>query len=325
MGEFTVAFLGYRDDWELERLKEQAPDGMNVVGTPLNSDRDANAALVETADVVIPWMRSFEPDMVDSAKNLKLIQALSAGTDYLPVADLAEKGIRVANNHGGNSVAVSEHAVMLMVAAYRQIGRQVENLYSGKYGDDFYDIWEELHELTGKRVGIIGLGQIGSRVAKRLQGWECEVVYHDTREFDAEYEEAAHATRVSFDELIETSDIITCHVPLDRSTRGILSDSEFERMKPTTIVINTCRGPVIDEAALIRALDSEQIKGAGIDVTEIEPIEASNDLKDRRNVYLTPHLAGSSIEAREKALDWAIHNATRLYNGEEPGAIILPV
>ncbi|NQW15972.1 MAG: hypothetical protein HQ478_00645 [Chloroflexi bacterium] len=325
MGEFTVAFLGYRDDWELERIKAQAPDGMNVVGTPKDSSREANVALVETADVVIPWMRSFDPEMVQSAKNLKLIQVLSAGTDYLPVGDLAEQGIRVANNHGGNSVAVSEHAVMLMVAAYRQIGRQVENLYSDKYGDDFYDIWEELHELTGKRVGIIGLGQIGSRVAKRLQGWECEVVYHDIRDLDAEYVEATHATRVSFDELIETSDIITLHVPLDRSTRGILSDSEFERMKPTAIVVNTCRGPVIDEAALIRALDSKQIKGAGLDVTEIEPIETANALKKRRNVFLTPHLAGSSIEAREKALDWAIHNATRLYNGEEPGAIILPV
>ena len=127
-----------------------------------------------------------------------------------------------------------------------------------------------------------------------------------------EYEEAAHATRVSFDELIETSDIISCHVPLDRNTRGLLSTSEFERMKPTAIIINTCRGPVIDEAALIRALDAKQIKGAGIDVTEIEPIEAANDLKNRRNVFLTPHLAGISIEAREKALDWAIHNATHI-------------
>ena len=130
---------------------------------------------------------------------------------------------------------------------------------------------------------------------------------------------------MSFDELIETSDIITLHVPLDRTTRGILSDREFEMMKPTTVVINTCRGPVIDEAALVRALDSKQIAGAGIDVTETEPIETANALKNRRNVVLTPHLAGSSIEAREKALDWAIQNASRLAAGKEPGAIILPV
>ncbi|MCH8223254.1 MAG: 3-phosphoglycerate dehydrogenase [Chloroflexi bacterium] len=325
MPEFTVAFLGYRDEWEMERLRSQAPDNVEIVGTPLGASRDEHAALVLDADVVIPWMRSFDMEMLKSGNKLKLIQALSAGTDYLAVGELAEMGIRVANNHGGNSVAVAEHSVMLMVAAYRQVWQQMTNLYEGDYHGDFFEIWEELHELTNKRVGIIGLGQIGSRVAKRLRGWECEIVYHDAQEFDAEYEKGCNATRVSFDELIETSDIITLHVPLDRTTRGILSDREFEMMKPTAVVINTCRGPVIDEAALVRALDSKQIAGAGIDVTETEPIETANALKNRRNVVLTPHLAGSSIEAREKALDWAIENASRLAAGKEPGAIILPV
>jgi phosphoglycerate dehydrogenase-like enzyme len=325
MANFKVALLGYRDEWELERLRAGAPEGVDVVGTPIGSNRDVNEAVAVDADVILPWLGSFDLDMGRKATHLKMVQALSAGTDYLPVAELAEMGILVANNGGANSVAVAEHAVMLMVSAYRQAHTQMNQIYDGKYIGDFWEIWEQIHEISGKRVGIIGLGTIGSRVAKRLQGWECEVVYHDIKDFDDEYVSAANATRVPLDELLSTADVVTVHVPLDRSTRGMLSDREFGLMKPTAIVVNTCRGPVIDETALISALDDEQIAGAGIDVTEIEPIPEENGLKHRRNVTLTPHLAGLSIEAREKALDWAIANASRLAAGQDPGAVILPV
>ena len=125
MPEFTVAFLGYRDEWEIERLRSQAPDNVTVVGTPKGSPPEENAALVKDADVVVPWMGSFDMDMLKSGNKLKLVQVLSAGTDYLAVGELAEMGIRVANNHGGNSVAVAEHAVMLMVAAYRQAAKSI--------------------------------------------------------------------------------------------------------------------------------------------------------------------------------------------------------
>ena len=171
----------------------------------------------------------------------------------------------------------------------------------------------------------MGLGQIGSRVAKRLFGWECEIVYSDVRSFSPEYELATGARRVDFDELVETSDVISLHVPLDRSTEKILSDREFGMMKPGTIVVNACRGPVVDELALIRALDAGQIAGAGLDVTEIEPIEMSNALMGRENVVLLPHHAGMSVEARQKSVDQAIGNAKRLMAGEDPLGIVLPV
>jgi len=214
----------------------------------------------------------------------------------------------------------------LMVSTYRYLMVQWDQTNNkGSYAEGFSTDWARFHELTGKRVGIIGLGQIGSRVAKRLQGWECEVVYSDIISYSSEYEAATGAKKVDLDELIETSDVISLHVPLDRSTEKILSDREFSMMKQGAIVVNACRGPVMDEGALIRALDAGQIAGAGLDVTEIEPIEMSNALIGRDNVVLLPHRAGSSVEAREKSIDSAVRNAKLLMTGEDPVGIVLPV
>jgi phosphoglycerate dehydrogenase-like enzyme len=255
---------------------------------------------------------------------LKLVQALSAGTDYLPKKELHKRGVLVAGNYGANSVAVAEMTVALIVGAYRHLQEQVRNLHAEKYHGDFFDTWENYHELTDKRVGIIGLGRIGSKVAQRLQGWGCEVVYHDKVEISPEIEKLANAKRVPFEELIATSDVICLHVPLTDNSRHMIGDDEFAKMKPTSVIVSSCRGPVIDEAALIRALESNAIAGAGLDVTEIEPIEADNPLLNMRNVFMTPHLAGSSIEAREKALDNAAHNISRLAEGKQPRGVIDP-
>jgi phosphoglycerate dehydrogenase-like enzyme len=325
MPGIKVVFF-YQEEWEAERFKKAVPKGTEVVSVSRRvQPADADKA-IRDAHMVVGLGRLPKPDGVKAYKNLKLIQTLSAGTNTLPLAQLAEMGIRVANNHGGNAVAVAEVTVAMMVSAYRRLMVQWDQTNNkGTYARGFDDHWERFHELTGKRVGIVGLGQIGSRVAKRLQGWECEVVYADVRRFDAAYEAAAHVKRVTFDELIETSDVITLHVPLDRTTEKMISDREFARMKPGAILVNACRGPVVDEAALIRALDSGKIAGAALDVTEIEPIEPGNPLIGRDSVVLLPHRAGTSIEAREKSVDNAAHNATLLSQGKDPVGVVLPV
>ena len=326
MPPFRLAYIGYRHEWESEHLKDAAPESVEVVTVPQGADREEMMAAAVDADMIIPWARAFDLEMAQECRNLKLVQALSAGTDYLPLAELAEMGVRVANNYGGNAVAVAEVAIVLMVSAYRQLMRQWRQTnLDGTYAEGFWDRWEQYHELTGKRVGIIGLGQIGSRVAKRLAGWECEIVYYDIQSIDPEVEREANATRLELDELLETSDVVTLHVPLDRTTRGLISDRELDLMKPDAILVNTCRGPVVDEAALVRALEAGEIAGAGLDVTENEPIEPDNPLLSRHDVVILPHLAGMSIEAREKAIDNALYNAVQLAGGKEPRGVILPV
>ncbi len=325
--KIKLVFVGYREQWEIDRMKAAAPAGVEVVGVKRGAPWEDMVSAAAEATVLVPWVmdrKKFEAELLPKAKQLKLIQALSAGVDYLPVRDLAEMGIKVANNRGANAVAVAETAVVLMVAAYRQLARQFRQTENGKYAQNFFETWEQFHELTGKRVGIIGLGQIGSRVAKRLAGWECEIVYHDIVKVAADKERDTRAKQVSLDELLRTSDVITLHVPLTSQSRGMISDRELGLMKPTAILVNTCRGPVVDEAALIRALKARKIAGAGLDVTEVEPIQADNPLHKMDNVFLLPHLAGLSIEAREKALDFAVHNAGRIAAGQDPESVVPP-
>ncbi|HBD84447.1 MAG TPA: lactate dehydrogenase, partial [Dehalococcoidia bacterium] len=170
--------------------------------------------------------------------------------------------------------------------------------------------------------GIVGLGRIGSRVARRLQGWECEVVYSDIIDIPEELEQELNVTRLPLDEVLQTADVITLHVPLGPQTRHMISDREFDMMKPTVIFINACRGPVVDEAALIRALNDGKVAAAGLDVLEQEPTPVDNPLLKMDNVLVTPHLAAFSQEAGEKSRMFAITNSARVAGGDEPDSVV---
>jgi phosphoglycerate dehydrogenase-like enzyme len=263
--------------------------------------------------------------LVEKVGTIKLVQTSSAGTDWIDKSALAELGVNVANNGGANAVAVAEHAIGLMFSMYRKFDVQIESAKNGTWMAGVTGDRGEFHTLVGKRVGIIGLGRIGSRVAKRLAGWECELIYHDVIDHDDEYVAATGAKQVDLDKLISTCDVITLHVPHDRVTEHMMSHREFEMMKPTAILINTCRGPVVDENALIRALESKEIFGAGLDVTEIEPIEADNPLLTMDNVIITPHLATRAIESDWNAAQFTMDNAGRMVRGEDPEWIVNPV
>ena len=233
--------------------------------------------------------------------------------------------MQVANNGGANAVAVAEHAILLMLTIERKLDLQIDSVKAGTWMQGVGGDRTEYHTLVGKRIGIVGLGRIGSRVAKRLQGWECEVVYHDVVDYDDDYIEAAGATFVEFDDLLASSDLISLHVPLERTTRHMMSDREFGLMKPTAILINTCRGPVVDEVALKRALTNGEIFGAGLDVTEVEPIEEDNDLPSLPNVVVTPHMATRALESEHNAVANVIANAARVARGEQPLWVVPPV
>ena len=294
----------------------------------VDSTQSREDVLRECQDAValIPaGSRSFDTEMIAEMGSLRLIQTFSAGTDWMDKAALAELGVQISNNGGANAVAVAEHAVILMLSVERKIDRQIASVKKGTWMAGVGGDRTEFHTLVGKRIGIVGLGRIGSRVAKRLQGWECEVVYHDVIDFDDEYVEAAHAKFVEFDELLETSDIISLHVPLERTTHHMMSDHEFALMKETAILVNTCRGPVVDEAALKRALNDGQIFGAGLDVTEVEPIEPDNDLPNMANVVVTPHLATRALESEHNATANAMANVARVARGEAPEWVVPPV
>lgn len=287
---------------------------------------DRIAAEAKEAVALIPVApRAFKTGLIQKLPRLKLVQVTSAGTDWIDKAALGELGVRVANNGGGNAPAVAEHTIALMFSVYRKFDQQIRSARDRKWASEIQGEVEEFHTLVGKTVGIVGLGRIGSRVAARLAGWECELIYHDVARIPPEREKALNVTRVPLDELLRTSDVVTLHVPLERTTHHMIGARELKLMKPTAILINACRGPVVDEAALAQALRDRVIFGAGLDVTEVEPTPADNPLFDLPNVLITPHTASRSIESNLASTEFAIENVTRLARGEEPESIVPPV
>jgi phosphoglycerate dehydrogenase-like enzyme len=309
---------------QIEGLQGLAPEGVEIVWVDSKQSIDNQAEQLKDAVAVIAQPSVFPVELAQKCSNLRLVQVSSAGTDQINKAALGELGIRVANNGGGNAVAVAEHTISLMVNTYRKNQLQFQSVKDGKWAGSIRADWfHQAHEIEGKTVGIIGLGRIGSRVAKRLQGWDCEIIYHDIIAHP-DVEKELGVKKVPMDELLQTSDIITLHVPLGRSTRGMISDREFDLMKPTAVLINACRGPVVDEAALIRAMEQKKIAAAGLDVLEQEPTPVDNPLLKMDNVLVTPHLASFAQESWEKSRQFAVYNTSRVAGGAEPESIVLP-
>ncbi len=310
---------------QLANFQKAAPEGVQITWVNSTVPPNVKAQQLKEAVAVIAMPSEFPVELARACPNLKLVQVTSAGTDRIDVQALGELGIKVANNGGGNAVAVAEHTIALMVGTFRKLQLQFQSVKDRKWAGDIRARWHsQSHELSGKTVGIIGFGRIGQRVARRLQGWECSILYHDVVNFPRELEEELHVTRVPRDELLRRSDVVTLHVPLTRRTRHMISDREFDMMKPTAILINACRGPVVDEAALVRALKAGKIAAAGVDVLQEEPTPAENPLLDMDNVLVTPHLAGMTAESGEKSRAFAVQNAVRVLRGEEPESVILP-
>ncbi len=319
----NVYVLSPDDPRQLDTIKRFAPEGVEVIWVDTKQSIEEQATQLRDASAIVIAPSAFPLELAHKCPNLKLLQTVSAGTNMLEIKALEELGIQVANNGGGNAVAVAEHTVVLMVSVYRKLDLQLRSVKDRQWAGNLRATWfEQTYELTDKTVGIIGLGRIGQRVARRLQGWDCNIVYHDVAEFPPALDEAMHLTRVSLDELLKTSDIITLHVPLTRETRGMMSDREFDMMKPTAVLINACRGPVVDEPALIRALQQNKIMAAGLDVLEEEPTPADNPLLDMDNVVVTPHLAAFAQESYEKSRAFAVQNAARVARGEAPKSVV---
>src|SRR5216110_989712 len=206
-------------------------------------------AAIKDAEYLTGFTRSnMGPDFYRGAPKLKLIQLISAGYDRLDIAAARQAKVPVANNGGSNSVAVAEHTLMLILAVYKKLAWHHHNVITGKWRvGDFSQT--RTYELAGKTLGIVGLGTIGKKVAKRAQAFDMHVQYYDIVRLAEHAEDALDVRFVLFPELLRTSDVVSLHVPLTDRTRRLMGEREFALMKPGAILINTCRGPV-DEPAL---------------------------------------------------------------------------
>ena len=302
-------------------MLDNAPDNVEVTVVDRTLPAADQIELCRDADAIIS--SEVTTEVLRECPNVKLIQTLSAGYDRMDLETILEMGIPVANNGGANAISVSEQTLGLMIGIGRNLMAQWDTTTKQRqWRGNLYQT--DLTEITDKTVGIIGLGRIGRQVAKRLTGFDTRTIYYDVVDIPEDVRQEVKAEPVGFNELLETSDFVSIHVPLTRRTRGMMSDREFDLMKPTAFFINLCRGPVVDEAALYRALTEGKIAGAGLDVLEVEPTPADNPLFDLDNVIITPHMAGQSQETALRAAHFAYGNILRVLSGEEAESLVTP-
>jgi glyoxylate reductase len=260
-------------------------------------------------------------ELLRAAPNLRIAANVAVGFDNIDVAACTKRGVVATNTPGVLDETTADFAWTLLMAVARRLGEGEALARSGNWkGWDLdqlvgTDVW-------GKTLGIVGFGRIGRAMARRAGGFQMKVIYTDAQRVPKEVERELKAEFCEMNALLAESDFISVHVPLLPETRGLFDAPNFHRMKPTAFLINTSRGPVVNEAALVHALESGKIAGAGLDVYENEPLIHAR-LK-RANVVLAPHIASASLETRTKMACIAAENVVSLFTGRRPPNILNP-
>jgi phosphoglycerate dehydrogenase-like enzyme len=299
----------------IEMAKAMTPAGYELVMADPGTPEFIQAA--GDAEYYLGLARRMGGEFFRSAPNLKLVQLLSAGYDHVDIEAARKAKVPVCNNGGANALAVAEHTIMLILAVLKRVVQFHNSVAAGKWRvGNPADV--RVYEMGNKTLGIVGLGNIGKKVARRARAFETKVQYYDIRRLSEADEDALGVRFVLFDELLRTSDIVSLHVPLDDSTRNLIDARALGLMKREAIIVNTCRGPVIDETALHEALKSNRIAGAGLDVMVEEPPKENHPIFSLPNVTLTPHSAGPTWENWTARFRNGFDNIQRVAAGRAP-------
>jgi glyoxylate reductase len=250
--------------------------------------------------------------VIEAAKKLRVISNVAVGYDNIDVAAATARGIAVGNTPGVLTETTADLAWALMLAVARRIVEAERFVRDARWRT-----WDPNlllgHDVHGATLGVVGFGKIGRAVARRARGFDMRVLYTTRSQPE---EDVAGAERVELDELLRESDFVSLHVPLTEQTRHMIGERELRAMKPTAILINTARGPVVDQRALVRALNEGWIAGAGLDVAEVEPIPPGDALMRAPNAVLLPHIGSASHATRERMADMAVDNVLAGLRGE---------
>lgn len=282
---------------------------MTFASTKSEMDRREAAKGAEIAFIIGTGV---DRELLAAAPHLRFVQKLGAGIDKIDRAACEERRVTVARLEAGNAIPVAEHTVLLMLAALRRLSYFDRKTRGGAW------LKEEgrgvQRQLFGKRIGLVGFGAIGRQVAKRLRGFDVEIVFYDPYPPPEAVAREFAAVRLDLDELLATSDVISLHLPLSPETRNLLDARRISLMKEGATIVNCARGGLIDEVALAQALAASKIHAAGLDTFAVEPPGAS-ELLSRDDVIATPHLAGATYDNFETVFRRGIGNAERFLDG----------
>ena len=278
---------------------------------------------IKDANIVLVNKVVLNEDNLKYAKNLEIICEVATGYNNIDIEYAKEHNIAVTNVAGYSTNTVAQHTFALLLSLYNRIPYFDNYVKSYKYTESglFTDVSKPFNDICGKKWGIIGLGAIGRKVAEIATAFGAEVSYYSTsgKNNNSEY------NRMDLDELLETSDIISIHAPLNDKTLGLINYDNICKMKKNAVLINVGRGPIVVDEDLVRAIDEDKILGAALDVFTVEPIKKDNPLliiKNSDKIILTPHVAWASIEARTRLLGEVYKNIAEFYKGNARNRIV---
>lgn len=270
--------------------------------------------------LITPLSTQVDKDVIDAAPKLKLIANFGAGFNNIDIKYARSKAIDVTNTPFVSSTATAEVTSGLVVALMRRIVEGDRVMHSTGFKG-----WAPLfflgHELAGKTLGIVGLGSIGRGVAQRLHAFDMKIIYTQRHQASPEIEAHYSAEYVTMDELLKRSDVVTLHCPLTPETHHLIDNKEINMMKDTAMLVNCARGPVINEDAVLKALQEKRLGGAALDVYEAEP-NVAEGFKKLDNVILTPHIGNASFEARDAMAEIVAKNAIAVLDRQNPKYVV---
>lgn len=292
------------------------------VGSAAATPADPLATIAEAEGIIASAKIRYDGRLMDRAPKLRVISRTGIGYDNVVVSDATERGIAVCYAPDAPSVSTAEHAVTLLLAAAKQIKKAQNLALRGEKIDPF--IQHGGLELNGRNLGLLGLGRIGSRVAKVALALGMNVAAHDP--YVAASGNGPDGVRLepSLDALLASADVVSIHIPLSNETHRLMNAERLAQMKRGAILINTARGPIVDEQALLAALESGHLAGAGLDVFEVEPPPPDHPLLVRDDVFCTPHTAGATPACQERLWRGAIMQALQVLKGEKPPHLLNP-
>lgn len=301
-----------REQCDLEVWEEDRPIPRDMLLTKIREVEGVYTLLTERVD----------DEFLDAAPKLKVVSNMAVGYDNIDVPACTHRGIPVGNTPGVLTETTADLAFALILAAARRLGESERFVHAGEW-----KTWSPMiflgQDVHGATLGIVGMGRIGAAVARRAFGFGMRVIYYDN-DAHPELDVAMGSRGVSFDTLLTEADFISIHVPLTPQTRGLFSTDQFKRMKSNAIIVNTARGPVIDQAALYVALRDGEIAYAALDVTDPEPIKMDDPLLTLENCLIVPHIGSATIATRTKMAVMAADNLLAGLAGERLPNMVNP-
>ena len=327
---FNLFMLDPTPEPEREFMQGLLPEDGFLISATAEGESGPSPTQLADIEAMVTRTKPVTAETIAASPNLKLVQKYGGRPDRLDLDAAKEAGVAVAVMPLRGCIAVAELAMTLLLALSKQLVEAHEATVSGAYRDLGLEPtptsqrvhafqWMKLphlQEVRGKTLGLVGFGEIGTEVAKRARAFDMDVVYAKREPLPAHIEAMLGVRSAPLDDLLRQSDFVSLHVPHSAATDKLIGARELALMKPTASLINTCRGPVVDEEALIAALQDGTIASAGLDVFVLEPLQHDSPLTRLDNVILTPHIGGGTGGAREKQMRDVLDNVVRFARGE---------